>query len=324
MNHYVIPNTDLSVSRLAYGTMRLGSGWSDEARGADARALSRSLVEAALEHGVNHLDLADIYNRGDSDKAVGYALKENPGLRDKLVLQEKVGILVGSDPAHGEPSRYDYSYEHLITAVEGCLKRLGTDRVDLLAFHRPDILVEPEEVARAAQHLHREGMVRYFGVSNHSPLQIELLKRYLDVPLVVNQLQLSLLHHGLISAGITLNQSAAHYTNTQETLEYCRLNGVMVQAWSPVAGGALFTPAEDAPEHVRKAAALLSTLAADKDVPAEAVALAWLLRHPAGIQPIVGTTKLERLAASVKADEVELSRPEWYSLLAAARGAGVP
>lgn len=239
-------------------------------------------------------------------------------------MQQKAGIIVGADPDYGPPGRYDFSYEHLVGTVEASLKRLGTDYVDLLAFHRPDPLADLEEVARAADYLYREGRVRYFGVSNHSPMQIALLQKHLDKPLVVNQLELNLLHHHLISSGILVNQTAAVYANTAETLEYCRLHDILIQAWSPVAGGRLFNPADDAPENVRSAAALIAQLAEEKGTTKEAVALAWLLRHPAPIQPILGTLKVDRLADSVRADEVTLTRTEWYRLLEAARGAPVP
>lgn len=324
MQTYRIPHTELEVSRLAYGTWHLGGSWDKTPLPDDLKVRANDLLVAAFEHGINHIDLADIYTLGKSDEAVGYALKQNPGLREKLVLQEKAGIIVGSDPDYGPPGRYDYSYEHLVGTVEASLKRLGTDYVDLLAFHRPDPLVDPEEVARAAEHLHKEGMVRFFGVSNHSPMQIELLKKYLDQPLVVNQLELSLLHPYLISNGILVNQTAAVYANTAHTLEYCRLHDILIQAWSPVAGGQLFNPEGDAPENVRETAKLIAQLAEEKGTTKEAVALAWLLRHPAPIQPILGTLKVSRLADSVRADEVTLSRTEWYRLLEAARGASVP
>ncbi len=163
------------------------------------------------------------------------------------------------------------------------LKRLRTDYVDLLTFHRPDLLVEPEEVARAADFMHSQGMVRYFGASNHSPVQIELLRKHLRQPLVVNQLELNLLHHGLTSEGLTVNQHSARYTHTAQTLEYCRLNDIMIQAWSPVAGGKLFDPEPGAPPNVRAVAHLITELAQKKGTTPEGVALAWLLRHPAGI-----------------------------------------
>ena len=324
MKHYPIPNTDLEVSRLAYGTWHLGGTWDKTPPGDEIKTRANDLIVKAYELGINHIDLADIYTLGKSDEVVGYALKQNPDLRDKLVLQEKAGIIIGDDPDFGPPSRYDYSFDHLVKAVETSLQRLGTDYVDLLAFHRPDPLVDLEEVARAAEHLHKEGMVRYFGVSNHSAAQVELLQKYVDQPLVVNQLELSLLHPYLISNGILVNMTDAPFANTDGTLEYCRLHDIMIQAWSPVAGGRLFKVVDDAPQNERDTADLITQLAEEKGTSKEAIALGWLLRHPMGIQPILGTEKTSRLADCVQADEVELSRQEWYSLLEAARGAGVP
>lgn len=324
MKHYKVAHTDLTVSRIAYGSMNLGKNWDKTPLDDDLKTKANDIVTAAYEHGINHIDLADIYAWGKSDAAVGYALAQNPGLREKLVLQAKAGIIIGANPDFGQPSRYDYSYEHLTQAVEGTLERLGTDYVDILAFHRPDPLVDLDEVAKAAEYMSKQGMVRYFGVSNHSPLQIELLRKTLDVPLVVNQLELSLLHHHLVSRGILVNQTAATFTNAEETLEYCRLHDITIQAWSPVAGGKLFKSGADAPENVKAIQKLLKELADEKGTTQEAIALGWILRHPAGIQPIVGTTNLERLADSVKADEVELSRKEWYRLLETARGKSVP
>ena len=324
MKTYKIAHTDLEVSRIAFGTWHIGGSWDKTPVTQDLKDRANTLLTAAFEHGINHIDLADIYTLGKSDEVIGYALKQNPGLREKLVLQEKAGIIIGSDPDYGPPGRYDFSSERLIRVVEGSLKRLGTDYVDLLAFHRPDPLVEPDEVAKAADHLHKNGMVRYFGVSNHSPLQIELLKKSLDLPLVVNQLELNLLHSYMISNGVLVNLPTATFANTQSVLEYCRLHDITVQAWSPVAGGRLFNPGPDEPDNVHAVAKLIAELAEQKNTTKEAVALGWLLRHPAGIQPILGTHKASRIADSVKADDVTLDRAEWFALMEAARGAPVP
>ena len=324
MKTYKLAHTDLEVSRIAFGTWHIGGSWDKTPATQDLKDRANELLTAAYEHGINHIDLADIYTLGKSDEVIGYALKQNPGLREKLVLQEKAGIIIGSDPDYGPPGRYNFSSEHLVKVVEGSLKRLGTDYVDLLAFHRPDPLVEPEEVAKAAEHLHKNGMVRFFGVSNHSPLQIELLKKYVEFPLVVNQLELNLLHSYMISNGVLVNLPTAPFANTQSILEYCRLHDMTVQAWSPVAGGRLFDPGPDEPENVHAVAKLIADLAEQKNTTKEAIALGWLLRHPAGIQPILGTHKASRIADSVKADEVNLDRAEWFALMEAARGAPVP
>ncbi len=324
MRQYHIPQTDLHVSRIAYGTWHLGGSWDRTPLSADQKQRACDLIKSAVDHGINHLDLADIYTHGKSDQAVGDALRQSPDLRDQLILQAKCGIIVSDDPDPGDPGRYDFSRDHLVSAVEGTLQRLGTDRVDLLSLHRPDPLVEPAEVARAFDDLHASGKVRYFGVSNHTAAQIALLKRYVDRPIVVNQLELNLLHHDLISDGILANRNQASYSGVAGTLDYCRLHDIMIQAWSPVARGQLFDPPSDAADNVRAVAAEITSLAAAHETTREAIAVAWILRHPAGIQPILGTLQPARIVATVRGDEVSLSRPEWYRLLAAARGAGVP
>lgn len=324
MKSYQLPNTDLTVSRMAYGTWHLGGSWDTSPANDEIKNRAVELINTVVEAGINHIDLADIYTRGKSDAMVGHALAQSPGLRDQLVLQGKCGIVVGDTPNPGDPGRYDFSYEHLVSAVEGTLSRLGTDRLDLLAFHRPDPLMEPEEVARAVEHLHSSGKVRYFGVSNHSWAQIALLQKHLNQPLVVNQLELNLLHHYLISDGILVNNADVPHASAASTLDYCRLHDITIQAWSPVAGGRLFTAGDDAPANERAVAAEITAIAQAHDTTPEAIAFAWLLRHPAPIQPIIGTLNPARIAPSVLADDVELSRIEWYRLLAAARGAGVP
>ena len=270
------------------------------------------------------IDLADIYTRGKSDMVVGEVLKNTPSIREKVLLQAKSGIVLSDELWDGSTPHFDFSYNNLTTKVETTLKRLHTDYVDLLLLHRPDPLVEPEEVARAFDDLHASGKVRHFGVSNHTPMQIELLKKYLNQPLVVNQLELNILHNDLINDGIVSNMTSARYTGARATLDYCRVNDIMVQAWSPVAGGQIIAPKDDAPDNIQATAKLIAELATKHNTTKSAIALAWLLHHPAKIQPILGTMKTERIAESVLADDVQLSRVEWYSLLAAANGADIP
>ena len=324
MQMYRIPNTDLDVSRLAYGTWHLGGTWDATPPSPDLYDRADRLVQVAVEQGINMIDLADIYTRTKSDTLIGEVLGKNPGLRDKLILQEKCGIRLSDEPNKGDPGRYDFSYDHIIATVESSLKRLQTDHVEILLLHRPDPLVEPEEIARALDDLHRSGKVRYFGVSNHSIWQIELLKRSMKQPLVINQLELNLLHHYLISDGIVVNQTGYLYTQSEGLLDYCRLNDIMIQAWSPVAGGKLFNPPADASANVQAVARLIAELAQEHQTTPEGIAFAWLLRHPAHIQPIIGTMNAERLVDSCRADTVDLSRVDWYRLLAAVRGNGVP
>lgn len=321
MEKYTLPGSELQLSRIAYGCMGLAS-WDASPVTEEERQQARQVVQVAYEAGINLFDHADIYAYGKAEAAFAAVWELVP--REAIILQSKCGIILGDDPRYSGPSRYDFSYEHILESVQGSLQRLETDYLDLLLLHRPDPLVEPEEVARAFDELSRRGQVRHFGVSNHTIWQMELLKSYVDQPLLVNQLELSLFHHYLISEGILANQEAGAQAGAMGILDYCRLNGVLVQAWSPVAGGGLFTATAGDPQNERQVSALLSGLAAEKKTTPEAIALAWLLRHPGGIQPIVGTTRPERLLASVEADGVELSREEWYALLAAARGASVP
>ena len=324
MKTYHIPNTDLHVSRLAYGTWHMGGSWNQDPLTAELKERAERLLLTAVDQGINFIDLADIYTMGKSDMAVGETLKSNPGLRDKLYLQAKAGIIVGIDPVRGGPGRYDFSYDHLVGSVETTLQRLHTDYVDVLALHRPDPLIEPEEVARAFDHLHSSGKVRYFGVSNHSAMQIALLQKYVSQPIIVNQLELNLLHNHLIDDGVMVNQNEASYAATDGLLDYCRVHDITIQAWSPIAGGQLFSPADDAPDNVKETARLIAELAEKYATTPEAIGFAWLLRHPAGIQPIIGTLRPERIVASCQADNITLSRQDWYNLFIAARGARMP
>jgi len=321
MKTYRIPNTDLEVSRLAFGTWHLGGSWDHEPVSQDIQDRATTLIHTAVEQGINFIDLADIYTRGKSDIVVGETFKATPSLRDKVVLQSKCGIILAEENA---PGHFDFSYDNIVTSAEASLKRLNTDRMEILLLHRPDPLVEPEEVARAFDHLHSSGKVRYFGVSNHTAMQIELLKRYVDHPLVVNQLELNLLHNYLINDGILTNMPKGHTAGVTGLLDYCRLNDMTVQAWSPVAGGQIFSQADDAPNNIKRVSAEITRLAEKYNVSRSAIAFAWLLRHPAGIQPVVGTMKPERLIESCQADSVELTRIEWYRLLEAANDAPVP
>ena len=294
--------------------MQLSKAWDDAPIAASEISSTIKLVETALEQGITLFDHADIYARGKSELLFGEALRQMPGLRDRIVLQSKCGIRFADTPQVGMPARYDFSRDYLLDSVEGSLRRLGTERLDLLMLHRPDPLMQPDEVASAFDALHRSGKVRYFGVSNHTASQISLLQKFVNQPLVVNQIEVSLLHHYPISETILGKQQGGTYTGATGTLDYCREHELLVQAWSPSAGGKLSGAAAE----------LVTELARAKGTSPEAVLLAWLLKHPAPIQPIVGTTNPERLVASCAGDGVELSREEWYSLLAAVRGVGVP
>jgi len=312
MKTMTLGRTPLQVSRIALGCMRM--------RGTASEAVAT--IQAALEQGINMFDHADIYNRGRSEELFSAIWKEMPGLRGQIVLQSKCGIRFGGDPDPGSPQRYDFSYEHIVRSVEGSLKRLQTDYLDVLLLHRPDALVEPEEVARAFDELQRAGKVRYFGVSNQTPAQMRLLQRWVTQPIVANQVEISLGHAGLIADGIFFNRDdGPSWGASQGTLEYCRLKGITVQAWSPLAGGAL-TGRPD--QRLEGASRAVAALAAARGVSPEAIAIAWLLRYPGQIQPIIGSMNPERIAAMCRASDLELTREEWYGLLVASLGRPLP
>jgi len=324
MKTYSVAHTALKISRLAYGCMRLGGTWDDAPLTPTDRARARRAIETALSHGINFFDHADIYYRGKTEIVFADALRELGVPRTSVILQSKCGIRLADTPAPGAPTRFDFSYAYILDAVQHILERLQTEYLDLLLLHRPDALVEPEEVARAFDALHQRGMVRHFGVSNHTAAQIQLLQKFVSQPIVTNQVQVNLLHADLIDDGLFFNVTPRGYTGLGGTLDYCRANDILIQAWAPLAGGALIEPAPDASERARAVAALIADIAHARNTTREALALAWLLKHPAPIQPILGTTQPERLAACCRADKVTLSREEWYLLLQTARGASVP
>jgi predicted oxidoreductase len=321
MKTYHIPRTDLEVSRIAYGCMQIGGNWTaDPLSTADRRHAERA-IQTALDVGITLFDHADIYTLGKSETVFGEVLGANPSLRHQIVLQTKCGIIF-SDDVH--PGRYDFSYAHITAAVESSLQRLQTDVIDILLLHRPDPLVEPEEVAHAFDELQAAGKVRYFGVSNHTPWQIDLLQKNVRQPLVVNQLELNLLHNHMIDEGIIANQQAISTNLSSAILDYCRLKEILVQAWAPLANGILFDQDRLTTPFLQNTSALVSQMAQVKGVSREAILLAWLLRHPAGIQPVIGSTKPERIQAACQADDITLTREDWYSLYIAARGNKVP
>ena len=323
MRRYTIPRTDLQVSRIGYGCMRLGGVWDESPPDGRVRERARRAVAAALDAGINLFDHADIYARGKSESVFGEILRDSPSLRRESVLLSKCGIRFSNEPREGAPERYDFSHDHILRSVEGSLRRLQTDALDILLLHRPDPLVEPEEVARAFDALHASGKVRYFGVSNHTVPQVELLRRHLRQPLVIQQLELSLTRLGLIDEGVRAAPGDG-ITAASGSLDSCRAEGLLLQAWAPVGRGAAFGAERAALPQNAPLAALLTRIAGARQSSPEAVALAWLLRHPAGIQPLIGTTRPERIRACCEADALTLSREEWYELFIAARGQPLP
>ena len=307
MKTYQLPHTDLVVSRLVYGCAMIGFDWDSP----DFVARTVATINAAYQQGINLFDTADVYGHGKAETALGEVLKASPGLRNKIVIQSKCGTVAGG--------AIDNSSEHILGAVNGSLARLGTDHLDILLIHWPDSLVEPEEVARAFDELQRAGKVRYFGVSNHSPWQIELLQKTVRQPLAINQIQLGLAHW-YTQAG-PAKGAVTHGEEGVATLDYCHVHDIHVQAYSPLKAGNirqppnLLNPASDATAEVRKATQTLLEVANAHGTTPAAVMLAWLLHHPAHIAPIIGATKVEHVVENCAADRVELTRAEWYSLL---------
>ncbi len=327
MKTQIIPNTTLESSKIIYGCMTISSanGKINPTEEEIRRDAVRS-IRTALDEGINFFDHADIYGRNKSEEVFSAVWNEAPGLRDKIILQTKCGIRFSGDGGVNAPHRFDFSYEHIINSANGSLKRLGTDYIDIFLLHRPDPLVEPEEVAKAFSELKESGKVKYFGVSNHNAAQIELLQSCLEQPLVANQMEINLLHNDLIDAGVMVNQRyPEEFIRNEGTIEYCRLKKISLQAWSPLAKGMLggnINEIED--RKIRDAAIAVNKIAAEKNVSREAVLIAWLLRHPAKIQPVIGTVNTERIKAACKAVEIDLTREEWYTLFLAGRGDDLP
>ncbi|MEN9938913.1 MAG: hypothetical protein RLZZ387_5492 [Chloroflexota bacterium] len=314
MYYQTIAGTPLEVSRIVLGCMTLPS----------EPPAAVATIRAALDLGINCFDHANIYGRGASEAVFSSIWAETPGLRERIVLQSKCGIRLAGDPDERTAKRYDFSRDHILASVDGSLARLKTDYLDILLLHRPDALVDPDEVAEAFDRLHQSGKVRFFGVSNHTGAQLDLLRASVAQPLIVNQLQLSVLHSQLINAGIIANQER-QATPGEGTLEYCRLHRITVQAWSPLARGAVTGRLpEDADQRTRATAALVAELAQAKGARPEAIATAWLLRHPARMQVVIGTTDPERMRAVVEGLDVTLTREEWYALFTAGRGYPIP
>ncbi|GMQ64397.1 aldo/keto reductase [Vallitalea maricola] len=290
----------INASEISLGCMRINNLSKTEAS---------KHINTALEEGINFFDHADIYGGGKSEEVFADAINMNPSIRENIIIQTKCGIRKGY---------YDFSKEHILESVEGSLKRLRTDYVDVLLLHRPDTLMEPEVVAEAFSNLYESGKVKHFGVSNQNPMQIQLLNKYLKNKIIINQLQLSITNTGIIDSGLNVNMKIDPSINRDgSVLEFCRLNDITIQAWSPFQYGffsGVFLDNDKFPELNNK----INEIAEIKKVSNTAIAIAWILRHPAKIQPIVGTTNLKRLKDICKASDVNLSRQEWYEIYRAA------
>ena len=296
MKYIPLGKSGLNVSNVSLGCMRIAD--------MEVKDVTK-LIQKALDCGINFFDHADIYGGGKSEIVFGKALKEMSVPRESILLQSKCGI---------RPGFFDFSKEHILNSVDGILKRLDTEYIDVLLLHRPDALMEPEEVAEAFDILHREGKVRNFGVSNQNPGQMQLLQKYMDKPIVANQLQLSCACTTMIDSGLNVNMTnSASVDHDNSAIEYCRLNDITIQTWSSLQYG-FFEGTFLNNEKYKDLNDVLARIAKEQGVSSASVAIAWLLRHPAKMQAVVGTTNENRLKELCDSSNVELTREQWYEI----------
>lgn len=312
MKNVALGNTSLQASAVALGIMRMVSLNVDDAA---------KVLDTVTDKGVNFIDSADIYGGGKSEEIFGQALKKSGVKREDLIIQSKGGIVLDPKRSHGDlvfGQRYDFSKQHLIDAVDGILKRMGIDYLDFFLLHRPDPLMEPDQVAAAFDELQAAGKVRHFGVSNCNPMQVDLIQSAVSQKLMVNQLQFGVMHTGPIDFGLHVNMSDDRSVNHDgEIIEYSRLHNMTIQAWSPYQYGMFEGPFIDNPKfpELNKK---LQGLADAKGVTKNAIATAWILRHPANMQVILGSMNQDHLKESIAGADVELTKQEWYDIYFAA------
>jgi predicted oxidoreductase len=313
MDSVSLGSSSIRASRMAYGCWRILGHESAELN-PDRESNAQRAIRAAVEAGYTLFDHADIYADSLAEKVFGDVLKDSPQLREGLIIATKCGIRRKGVPHPDSPYRYDFSAEHITRSCEGSLKRLCVETIDVYMLHRPDYLMQPEEVADAFAKLKQAGKVREFGVSNFKPHQLALLQRACPMRLIVHQVEMSLAKLDTFEDG---------------TVEQCMGEKITPLAWSPLAGGRLseVLPIDiNSPDHARRIGLreTLDEIARDYGVSRTIVALAWLLKHPANIVPIIGSAKPERIREAAQAEKVHLSRDEWYRLMEAARGERLP
>lgn len=305
MKTFTLPGTDIVVPDVVLGLMRIQDKSDEEVR---------TLIAAARDAGVSFFDHADVYGTGlhGCERRFAEAMQLSASERSQFVIQSKAGIVK-------DGPYFDFSAAHIIESVNGSLDALGTDYLDILLLHRPDALVEPDEVAGAFDELAAAGKVRAFGVSNHTPRQIDLLRSRVRQPIVANQLQLSITHAPMIAQGIAANMQGLEQSVGRDggIVDYCRLHDITIQAWSPFQAGFFDGPFLGS-DHYPELNAAIARLSEKYGVPGEAIAVAWITRHPARMQVVLGTTTPERVAAASLGSEVLLTRAEWYELFRAA------
>jgi predicted oxidoreductase len=314
MTQIKLGSSNLVSSRIAYGCWRIG-GLADVADlAAEREAAGRLAIRTAFDAGITLFDHADIYNDGRAETVFGKVLKGSPSMRKEILIASKCGIRKAGSPGADSPYRYDFSAEYIISSCEGSLQRLGVETIDLYQLHRPDFLAQPEEVAKAFSQLKKEGKVREFGLSNARPSFFSMIQKFVEMPLIVNQVEISLLKLDTFFDG---------------TLDQCLTEGITPMAWSPLGGGKLaFTGPIDLnePNHARriKLRETMDLIARERGCSRTVVAVSWLLAHPAKIVPIIGATDPNNIRELLTAENTPLSREEWYRLTEAAYGQRLP
>ncbi len=299
---------------MAYGCMRVAGTWNPKEITPERREAGEKAILAAYEAGYRLFDHADIYCSGACEEIFGQVLRKEPSIQREILIATKCGIRFPGDPNPDSPHRYDFSREHILASCDASLKRLGVDTIDIYQLHRPDLLMDPFEVADAFEALHGQGKVRYFGVSNFLPSFVTALQGRLPFPLVVNQVE------------IHLGRLDPFYDGT---LDQCLWAHITPLSWSPLGGGFLgeggkVSPDDPKREKKEKLLAEIDKIAKKRGVSRTVISLAWLLKHPSHIVPIVGSVNPDHIHDAAKADEVDLTREEWYRLLVAARGEPLP
>jgi len=306
--------SSINCSRLAYGCWRVAGTWNPAEVTPESRVAGREAIRAAYEAGYTLFDNANIYCGGIAEEILGQVLRETKGMRERVIVTTKCGIRVPGEPKPTSPQRYDFSAEHITQACEESLRRLGLETIDLYMLHRPDYLADPDEIAEAFSNLKAAGKVRFFGVSNFRPSLVTALQVNCPMPLVVHQVEISLAKLDAFTDG---------------TLDQCLIERITPMAWSPLAAGLIGAGASrllpsQKNYRVEKLLPALTEVASARSTTPVVIALAWLLKHPSKIQPIVGSINPDRIREAAKAAEIELTREEWYKLLLAARGEPLP
>lgn len=311
------------ASRLIYGCMNMGGSWDSSAITLESIIQAEKIIELCLEHGINYFDHADIYCRGKSEEVFSRALARRPEFKEKMILQSKCSIKLEDPFPFGY---YDLSHGWITQSVEGILKRLNIDKIDILLLHRTDLLMKIEEVADTLNKLKNQGKFSHLGVSNMHGYQIELLSKYLNFPIIINQMQMSLEQVGFLEEQILAGRSeGSKHFFSPGLLDYSKLHGIQIQAWESLAKGK-FSGSDISGEgtNIHQTKAYVMELSSKYHVSHEAIVLGFLLKHPAGIQPIIGTTNLQRIYNATESLNFELSYEEWYKLFILSRGNRLP